>query len=167
MPTCLLTNPTVGLGWDPYRAFAGATVHDFFNWLSVLVLLPLEAATHYLEILTDLVVETFQFKNGEDAPALLKVITDPFTKLIIQVTQLSSEQKEATNFPSSPSPLPVPTGQTRCRTRVYKHCSLVASEGRPREARLQEHLIEELAFLVSLTSTRVIFIGVGTGGREG
>ncbi|KAM4854721.1 sodium-dependent phosphate transport protein 2B [Thomomys bottae] len=67
------------------RAFAGATVHDFFNWLSVLVLLPLEAITHYLEILTNLVVETFNFKNGEDAPALLKVITDPFTKLIIQL----------------------------------------------------------------------------------
>ncbi|XP_027945225.1 sodium-dependent phosphate transport protein 2B [Eumetopias jubatus] len=67
------------------RAFAGATVHDFFNWLSVLVLLPLEAATHYLEILTDLVVETFNFRNGEDAPALLKVITDPLTKLIIQL----------------------------------------------------------------------------------
>ncbi|MBZ3875178.1 Sodium-dependent phosphate transport protein 2B [Sciurus carolinensis] len=67
------------------RAFAGATVHDFFNWLCVLVLLPLEAATHYLEILTNLVVDTFHFKNGEDAPALLKVITDPFTKLIIQL----------------------------------------------------------------------------------
>ncbi|XP_073093868.1 sodium-dependent phosphate transport protein 2B-like [Manis javanica] len=67
------------------RAFAGATVHDFFNWLSVLVLLPLEAATHYLEILTNLVVDSLHFKNGEDAPALLKVITDPFTKLIIQL----------------------------------------------------------------------------------
>ncbi|XP_030888053.1 sodium-dependent phosphate transport protein 2B isoform X1 [Leptonychotes weddellii] len=67
------------------RAFAGATVHDFFNWLSVFVLLPLEAATHYLEILTDLVVETFKFRNGEDAPALLKVITDPLTKLVIQL----------------------------------------------------------------------------------
>ena len=27
------------------RAFAGATVHDMFNWMSVLVLLPLEMAT--------------------------------------------------------------------------------------------------------------------------
>uniref|UniRef100_A0A8C3WQ08 Sodium-dependent phosphate transport protein 2B n=1 Tax=Catagonus wagneri TaxID=51154 RepID=A0A8C3WQ08_9CETA len=67
------------------RAFAGATVHDFFNWLSVLVLLPVEAATGYLEHLTNMVVESFHFKNGEDAPELLKVITDPFTKLIIQV----------------------------------------------------------------------------------
>ncbi|KAM6150271.1 sodium-dependent phosphate transport protein 2B [Erethizon dorsatum] len=67
------------------RAFAGATVHDFFNWLSVLVLLPLEAISHYLERLTGLVVNTFNFQNGEEAPALLKVITDPFTKLIIQL----------------------------------------------------------------------------------
>lgn len=94
------------MGLPSYRAFAGATVHDFFNWLSVLVLLPLEAATHYLEILTNLVVETFNFKNGEDAPALLKVITDPFTKLIIQVTHLPSERerKELTPSPFPPHP---------------------------------------------------------------
>ncbi|XP_010606777.1 sodium-dependent phosphate transport protein 2B isoform X1 [Fukomys damarensis] len=67
------------------RAFAGATVHDFFNWLSVLVLLPLEAITHYLEKLTGLMVNTLNFQNGEDAPALLKVITDPLTKLIVQL----------------------------------------------------------------------------------
>ncbi len=30
------------------RAFAGATVHDFFNWLAVLILLPLELATGFL-----------------------------------------------------------------------------------------------------------------------
>ena len=27
------------------RAFGGATIHDMFNWLSVIVLLPLELAT--------------------------------------------------------------------------------------------------------------------------
>lgn len=84
------------------RAFAGATVHDFFNWLSVLVLLPLEAATHYLEKLTNLVLETFNFQNGEDAPDILKVITDPFTKLIIQldkkvIQQIAMGDSEAQN----------------------------------------------------------------------
>uniref|UniRef100_A0A8I6AQW9 Sodium-dependent phosphate transport protein 2B n=1 Tax=Rattus norvegicus TaxID=10116 RepID=A0A8I6AQW9_RAT len=84
------------------RAFAGATVHDFFNWLSVLVLLPLEAATHYLEKLTNLVLETFSFQNGEDAPDILKVITDPFTKLIIQldkkvIQQIAMGDSEAQN----------------------------------------------------------------------
>ena len=31
------------------RAFAGATMHDFFNLITILVLFPLEQATHYLE----------------------------------------------------------------------------------------------------------------------
>uniref|UniRef100_A0A4X2KAZ1 Sodium-dependent phosphate transport protein 2B n=1 Tax=Vombatus ursinus TaxID=29139 RepID=A0A4X2KAZ1_VOMUR len=67
------------------RAFAGATVHDFFNWLSVLVLLPLEAITNYLYHLTNVIVKSFNIKSGDDAPELLKVITDPLTKLIIQL----------------------------------------------------------------------------------
>ena len=45
-----VTNTIVSLGQitkknDFRRAFAGATVHDMFNWLSVLVLLPVEVAT--------------------------------------------------------------------------------------------------------------------------
>ncbi|XP_054855987.1 sodium-dependent phosphate transport protein 2B isoform X2 [Eublepharis macularius] len=67
------------------RAFAGATVHDFFNWLSVFVLLPIEEASGYLFRLTNATVETFHLESGESAPELLKVITDPFTKLIIQL----------------------------------------------------------------------------------
>ncbi|XP_051821865.1 sodium-dependent phosphate transport protein 2B-like [Antechinus flavipes] len=69
------------------RAFAGATVHDFFNWLSVLVLLPVEVITNYLYYLTDAIVKSFNIKSGENAPKLLKVITDPFTKLIIQLDE--------------------------------------------------------------------------------
>ncbi|XP_072487286.1 sodium-dependent phosphate transport protein 2A [Notamacropus eugenii] len=70
---------------DFRRAFAGATVHDCFNWLSVLVLLPLEAATGYLHHLTHLVVTSFKIRGGPDAPDLLKIITEPFTRLIIQL----------------------------------------------------------------------------------
>ncbi|XP_061045974.1 sodium-dependent phosphate transport protein 2A isoform X3 [Eubalaena glacialis] len=70
---------------DFRRAFAGATVHDCFNWLSVLVLLPLEAATGYLHHITRLVVASFNIHGGRDAPDLLKIITEPFTKLIIQL----------------------------------------------------------------------------------
>lgn len=84
------------------RAFAGATVHDFFNWLSVLVLLPVEATTHYLEVLTNLIVESFHLRNGEDAPAFLKVITDPLTKQIIQldkkvISQIAMNDETAQN----------------------------------------------------------------------
>lgn len=70
----------------PHRAFAGATVHDCFNWLSVLVLLPLEVVSGYLHHVTRLVVATFNIRSGKDAPDLLKIITEPFTKLIIQVS---------------------------------------------------------------------------------
>ncbi|KAG5849742.1 hypothetical protein ANANG_G00074940 [Anguilla anguilla] len=67
------------------RAFGGATVHDFFNWLSVLVLLPLEVATGVLYKLTKLMIDSFQIQSGEDAPDLLNVITDPLTNSIIQL----------------------------------------------------------------------------------
>lgn len=45
-----VTNTIVSLAQSPNRdefrrAFAGATVHDMFNWLSVIVLLPIESAT--------------------------------------------------------------------------------------------------------------------------
>jgi len=66
------------------RAFAGATVHDFFNWLSVLVLLPLEVASGYLYKVTKLIIDSFQIESGE-APDLLNVITDPLTESIIKV----------------------------------------------------------------------------------
>ncbi|XP_053314311.1 sodium-dependent phosphate transport protein 2B isoform X2 [Spea bombifrons] len=67
------------------RAFAGATVHDFFNWLSVLVFLPIEVASGYLYHLTSAIVTSFNIETGEDAPDMLKVITEPLTKGIIQL----------------------------------------------------------------------------------
>lgn len=72
---------------NPLRAFAGATVHDFFNWLSVLMLLPLEVATGYLYKGSKLIIDSFDIQGGE-APDLLKVITDVTTKSIIQVGEL-------------------------------------------------------------------------------
>ncbi|XP_053273530.1 solute carrier family 34 member 2a [Pleuronectes platessa] len=68
------------------RAFAGATVHDFFNWLSVLVLLPLEVATGYMFVVTKLIIDSFNIQSGE-APDLLNVITDPLTDSIILLDQ--------------------------------------------------------------------------------
>ncbi|XP_044274196.1 sodium-dependent phosphate transport protein 2B [Varanus komodoensis] len=84
------------------RAFAGATVHDFFNWLSVFVLLPIEVATGYLYHLTNVIVQSFRLETGENAPELLKVITDPFTKLIIQldksvINQIATGDESAKN----------------------------------------------------------------------
>ncbi|CAG5871701.1 unnamed protein product [Menidia menidia] len=84
------------------RAFAGATVHDCFNWLSVLVLLPLESVSGLLRRLSQAVVDTLQLRGGEDAPELLKVITEPLTTLIIQldrsvITALATGDQSARN----------------------------------------------------------------------
>lgn len=48
-----VTNTVVALGHvtrkeEFRRAFAGATVHDFFNWMAVLILLPIEILTGFL-----------------------------------------------------------------------------------------------------------------------
>ncbi|XP_051959966.1 sodium-dependent phosphate transport protein 2A-like [Xyrauchen texanus] len=82
-----VTNPIVALMQAGEReefklAFVGATVHDCFNWLSVLVLLPLEVITSLMKLASEAVVKSFNVKTGEDAPELLKVITELVTKLI-------------------------------------------------------------------------------------
>ena len=69
-------------------AFAGATIHDCFNWLSVLVLLPLEVASGLMTRLSYLLVTGLRLQPGEEAPELLKVVTEPVTKLIIQVNHI-------------------------------------------------------------------------------
>ena len=68
------------------RAFAGAVVHDIFNWLSVIIFLPLEVISHYLLHLTGKIIELLPLtqKKGTNQK-LLKVITEPFTKLVIQL----------------------------------------------------------------------------------
>lgn len=53
-----VTNTIVSMGQiankdDFRRAFAGATVHDMFNWLTVIILLPIEVVTgkFYVKVL--------------------------------------------------------------------------------------------------------------------
>ena len=68
------------------RAFAAATVHDMFNFLNVLVLLPLEVITGYLYALSKAIVDsTPGLKPGEKPPDILKKLTKPFTSKIIKV----------------------------------------------------------------------------------
>ncbi|KAF2361946.1 Sodium-dependent phosphate transport protein [Trinorchestia longiramus] len=65
-------------------AFAGATVHDMFNWLSVIVMLILELSFGLLEKLTGAIVESVALGSGSDIK-ILKVVTEPFTDLIIEL----------------------------------------------------------------------------------
>ena len=67
------------------RAFAAATVHDMFNFMSVLVLLPLEAITSYLFSLSKALIDASPGLSGEKPPDILKKLTKPFTSKIIKV----------------------------------------------------------------------------------
>lgn len=49
-----------------HRAFAGATVHDLFNLLNVLVLLPVEIVSGYLEKASAGIVGGVQVQGGAD-----------------------------------------------------------------------------------------------------
>ncbi|KAL7644162.1 UNVERIFIED_CONTAM: hypothetical protein RMT77_004987 [Armadillidium vulgare] len=66
------------------RAFGGATVHDMFNWLCVIVLLIIEVLTGVLETLTGKIVNSLRDAEGAEFE-LLSALTNPFVDLIIQL----------------------------------------------------------------------------------
>ncbi|CAF1395105.1 unnamed protein product [Adineta steineri] len=71
---------------DFSRAFAGATVHDMFNWLTVLVLLPVEIASSMLFHLTDIITNSINLERNSTAnPEFLTVLTKPLTERIVQL----------------------------------------------------------------------------------
>lgn len=81
-------------------SFAGATIHDMFNLLSVAVLLPVEMATNYLEIVSGLLVNPLKNHNpNTKEPEMLNAITKPLTNAIIQIEK-SVLDKIATNHSS-------------------------------------------------------------------
>ncbi|XP_071480468.1 sodium-dependent phosphate transport protein 2B-like [Diadema antillarum] len=85
-----VTNTIVSLGQakkkDEFRrAFGGATVHDMFNWLAVLILLPLEVICQPLFRLTDAIVKGANIEQNNVKIEILKVITKPFTNWVIQI----------------------------------------------------------------------------------
>jgi sodium-dependent phosphate cotransporter len=64
------------------RAFSAATVHDFFNFLSVIVLFPLQLATNFLGIIATELEELFAGVGGLEFLSPVKVITKPVVKII-------------------------------------------------------------------------------------
>ncbi|KAJ8317006.1 hypothetical protein KUTeg_004910 [Tegillarca granosa] len=88
-----VTNTIVALGQiasrkEFRRAFSGATVHDMFNWLTVIIFLPIEVITGYLFYLSEAIVDGLnleRYDNGDQD--LLKAITKPFTSKIVQVDE--------------------------------------------------------------------------------
>jgi sodium-dependent phosphate cotransporter len=83
-----VTNTIVALGQmgdgdQLERAFAGATVHDMFNFLTVGVFLPVELITGYLRRLTAACVRNFESRDGEKWVGPIKKFVGPLTKKVI------------------------------------------------------------------------------------
>jgi sodium-dependent phosphate cotransporter len=77
----------LGNGDELERAFAGATVHDMFNFLSVLILLPLEWATGYLYRLTKAMLPDQAFEKGDKWEGPIKKIVSPLGNRIIKANK--------------------------------------------------------------------------------
>ena len=61
------------------RAFAGATVHDFFNWATVVILLPLEIAFGGLGWLAKRMAGLLDGVGGADLLSPVKIVTKPIS----------------------------------------------------------------------------------------
>lgn len=62
------------------RAFAGATIHDFFNWMAVLILLPLELTTGYLAKTAGSLEAALEGVGGIHLLDPLKLLVRPVSK---------------------------------------------------------------------------------------
>ena len=66
------------------RAFAAATVHDFFNFLSVIVIFPIQVATNFLGVLSTKLEIVFQNAGGLELLSPVKIATKPVSKFVIE-----------------------------------------------------------------------------------
>ena len=73
----------MGDGDQLERAFAGATVHDMFNFLTVAVFFPIELITGYLNRLTSLCVKNFSARDGEKWVGPIKQFVGPLSKMVL------------------------------------------------------------------------------------
>jgi sodium-dependent phosphate cotransporter len=67
------------------RAFAGATVHDIFNVIVVLILFPLEYFTHFLEKTASYMATVFVGSAGMEFETPLNYIVKPVTSKVLHL----------------------------------------------------------------------------------
>jgi len=67
------------------RAFAGATIHDFFNWLTVLILLPLEIAFGLLGRAAGKLSAIVEGVGGTDLLSPVKIFTKPISEWVLEL----------------------------------------------------------------------------------
>ncbi|MFQ5602605.1 MAG: Na/Pi symporter [bacterium] len=86
-----ITNTIVSMGHvtrsnEFRRAFAGSTVHDFFNLLAVVIFFPLQLATNFLGHISEYLAGIFQAFGGLKTVSPIKLITKPAIAVIETLT---------------------------------------------------------------------------------
>jgi len=137
------------------RAFSAATVHDMFNWLTVILLVIVEQTTGYLEIVSGYIVEAMLSSktSGGKSPDFLKVLTKPFTSSIIQLDK-EVLQGWASNDPEYENVTTV------LKTHCKADCSYVFYGLGPEGSDLGDVGIGLLLLIVSLTMLCGCLIGL-------
>lgn len=70
------------------RSFSAATIHDMFNILTVLILLPIEWMFHMLKFVSGEIVDKLALRTNENAKVeLLSVLTDPITNRVVMINK--------------------------------------------------------------------------------
>jgi|Transcript_39854 sodium-dependent phosphate cotransporter len=116
----------LGNGDELERAFAGATVHDCFNYISVIILLPLEAATGYLYKLTKAMLPDTAFEKGDKWVGPIKKIVSPLGNKIIKANKkIISAVADPESDTTCDDFYPV-----KCKDGIedYKHCKPCSSD---------------------------------------
>ena len=67
---------------DFRRAFAGATVHDFFNLFSVALFFPLEMKFHFLQRMAERLTVAFEGAGGVSFTSPIKMVVGPVVESI-------------------------------------------------------------------------------------
>jgi sodium-dependent phosphate cotransporter len=101
-----VTNTLVSLGSfankDEYRrAFAGATVHDCFNLLTVLLLLPIEYATGVLRHIASGICDGFDITDDEEKGSktdFLKKLTKPVGSRLLGIDKVDYEDRSGAGY---------------------------------------------------------------------
>ena len=80
--TFIAAFPQINRGTEFKRAFAAATVHDFFNIMSVILFLPLQLYTNFLGIAAGYLGRLFQDVGGMEFLSPVKTLTEPVVAII-------------------------------------------------------------------------------------
>jgi solute carrier family 34 (sodium-dependent phosphate cotransporter) len=155
----------LGDGDQLERAFAGATVHDMFNFLSVAIFFPLEVITGMFAKLTAAITKNVSTSEGDTRDSFVGKYIEPIGKLLIivnkSVTKTVAQGGTCAQFyptvcedPANPTGSTCTVGLIAC-PKGDKPCPALYQSG---ATQITDQTSGLVAFLVGIT---ILFICLG------